>query len=145
MPCRLIISSAYYLENNYLTLLLISSSRCLGQQPASQYGSDRRPGGSVREGSLQSQDQVRPSFLWDGLQQGVLQQRQLCPRSCRAWTDPGYLRHCHGTGQLGSVRWLVRWMWFLPLRPRVLVRISADLHLPQAAELIVLIGNIRMT
>ena len=32
-----------------------------------------------------------------------------------------------------------------PPRPRVLVRISADLYLPLASELIVMIGNIRMT
>ena len=57
----------------------------------------------MREGSLPSQDQVRPTFLRDGLQQGILQQRQLCPRPCRPRTDPGYLRHRHGTGQCGSV------------------------------------------
>ena len=102
MPCRIIILTGRYFENNYLTILTISSSRCLGQQPASQYGSDWGPGGSVREGSLQSQGQVRQAFLRDGLQQGILQQRQLCPRPCRTWTDSGYLRHRHGTGQWGG-------------------------------------------
>ena len=56
----------------------------------------------MRKGSLQSQDQVRPAFLRDGLQQGILQQRQLCPRPCRTGTDSGYLRHRHGTGQSGG-------------------------------------------
>ena len=98
MRCRIIIQSACYFGNNYLTLL-ISSSRCLGQQPAGQHGPDRRPGGSVREGSLQSQGQVRQAFLRDGLQQGILQQRQLRPRTCWSWSDPGNIWHRHGTGR----------------------------------------------
>ena len=39
------------------------------------------------------------ALLRDGVLQGSLQQHQLCPRALRAGTDPGDIRHRHGTGR----------------------------------------------
>ena len=63
-----------------------------------KYGSDQGSSSSVRKRPDESPSCLWSTLLRNGLQQRLLQQRQLCPRPLWSWTDTSYLWYRDGPG-----------------------------------------------
>ena len=66
--------------------------------PASQHGSNKRPASSVRKRPDESSSPFWSTLLWNGIQQGLLQQCQLRTRPSWSWTNASYLWYRDGPG-----------------------------------------------